>query len=141
LWVVLAVLVAIVAALAASRLARRRRRAVAAHPKTRSVPATEERADAASLLREAELAEASGDTRNAIRLRFLAGLLRLGEEEAIAYRPSMTTGEVRRKLRLADFDAVATSFEEVFYGNREPAGSDLELSRQGWESVLRLIAA
>ena len=54
--------------------------------------------DANVLERQADAAERDGDLDRALRLRFRAGLLRLGDRGAIAYRPSVTTGEVRRAL-------------------------------------------
>ena len=57
----------------------------------------------------------------ALRLRFRAGLLRLDARGAIEYRPSISTREVRRKLRSEDFDALAVTFDDVVYGGRPPA--------------------
>ena len=58
--------------------------------------------DPRALERAAAEAERDGDWELAVRLRFRAGLLRLDERDAIAYRPSLTTGEVARAIRLAD---------------------------------------
>ena len=72
---------------------RRRRRA-----RRRARTVADEREDPDALEREADAAERDGDLDRAVRLRFRAGLLRLGDRGAIHYRPSVTTGEVRRTL-------------------------------------------
>ncbi len=56
--------------------------------------------DPAVLEREADAAERRGDLERAVRLRFRAGLLRLGDRGAVDYRPSLTTSEVRARPRL-----------------------------------------
>ena len=99
------------------------------------------RADPGRLEREAEAAERRGDLERAIRLRFRAGLLRLDRAKAIAFSPATTTSEVSRTLRSGDFEAVASSFDEVVYGRRAPGGGDLELSREGWRRVLAAVGA
>ena len=70
------------------------------------------------------------------RLRFRAGLLRLGDRGAIAYRPSVTTGEVRRALGSENFDELARAFERVTYGGRAAEPPDLDAARTTWPRVL-----
>jgi hypothetical protein len=98
------------------------------------VPETGE--DAAALEREADEAERSGDLERAVRLRFRAGLLRLGDRGAIRYRRSVTTGEVRRTLRSERFDGLAGTFEEVTYGGRVAEPGDVDAARRDWPRVL-----
>jgi hypothetical protein len=88
------------------------------------------------LEREADAAERAGDLERALRLRFRAGLLRLGQRGAIQYRSSVTTGEVRRALRDEQFDDLARTFERVTYGGQEARPPDVETARREWPRVL-----
>lgn len=128
---VMAAVVALIVHLVRRRAKRPTRptmRAAAVAPTTAEDPAT--------LEREADAAERDGDFDRAIRLRFRAGLLRLGRRGAIAYRSSVTTGEVRRALRSETFDGLAGTFERVAYGGREALRPDAEASRRDWPRVL-----
>jgi hypothetical protein len=71
-----------------------------------------------------------------VRLRFRAGLLRLGDRGAIRYRRSVTTGEVRRTLRSERFDDLAGTFEAVTYGGRAAEHRDVDAARRDWPRVL-----
>ena len=111
----------------------------------RGVPVTSRRAgrvpgeeseDPNELERLADVAEREGRLDHALRLRFRAGLLRLGTRGAIKYRPSLTTGEVRRALGSESFDELARTFEAVAYGGRDAALPDLERARQSWPEVV-----
>jgi hypothetical protein len=92
--------------------------------------------DPNELERAADAAERDGDLERAIRLRFRAGLLRLGDRGAIRYRPSVTTSEVRRVLGSHQFDELARTFEAVTYGGRDPAPADVDAARREWPRVL-----
>jgi hypothetical protein len=94
------------------------------------------RDDPDELERDADAAERDGDLDRAVRLRFRAGLLRLGAHGAIRYRPSVTTGEVRRTLRSERFDGLAGTFEEVTYGGRPADPPDVDAARREWPRVL-----
>jgi hypothetical protein len=96
----------------------------------------DESEDPDELERYADEAEREGDLARAIRLRFRAGLLRLGARGAIEYRPSVTTGEVRRELHSDTFDDLATTFEGVAYGEQVAAPPDVDEARRGWPRVL-----
>ena len=50
-------------------------------------------------------------------------------------------GALARRLRSGDFDRVAASFDEIVYGRRAPQPPDLELSREGWRTVLATAGA
>lgn len=134
-WAVLGGTVLLIAFAIASRLARRRAPAVRARGRTaeRGGHAAE---DPGALEREADRAERSGQLARALRARFRAGLLRLDAAERIALRPSLTTGEVSRRLRSPEFDALAATFEEVAYGGREPGRADVKAQRAGWRRLL-----
>jgi hypothetical protein len=92
--------------------------------------------DPAALEREADEAEREGDYERAVRLRFRAGLIRLGRRGAIEYSPSVTVNEVRRSLVSTDFDALATTFEEVTYGDRHAVDEDASASKRAWPRVV-----
>ncbi|MCZ7528259.1 MAG: DUF4129 domain-containing protein [Acidimicrobiia bacterium] len=97
--------------------------------------------DADGLERAADEAEAAGDLEGAIRLRFRAGLLRLDDAGAVAFRPSLTTGQVARALRLGAFETVGSTHDTVVYGRRPATGDDVERTRRGWEQVLGHVGA
>ena len=93
--------------------------------------------DPAALERAAGDAERRGDFAAAVRLRFRAGLLRLDAAEVIAYRPSLTTGEVARALRSPDFDRIGRDFDAIAYGGRDADAEAAEAARESWAAVLR----
>ncbi len=93
--------------------------------------------DPAALEAAAADAERRGDLATALRLRFRAGLLRLDERGAITFRPSLTTGEVRRLLGSETFDDLASVFEEVAYGGRDPGIDEVAGAREAWPRLLR----
>jgi hypothetical protein len=133
-WIVAAALLAFVAWMIVR--ARQRRIAHAPEGAMRRAPTRDTREDPDALEREADEAEREGDLERAVRLRFRAGLLRLGDRGAIRYRPSVTTGEVRRTLRSARFDGLAGTFEEVTYGGRAADPPDVAAARREWPHVL-----
>jgi hypothetical protein len=92
--------------------------------------------DPDELERLADAAEREGRLDHALRLRFRAGLLRLGDRGAIRYRPSLTTNEVRRALGSESFDELARAFEAVAYGGRDASPPDLETARRTWPQVV-----
>ena len=132
----------VVAAIAWIVMRRRRRRSMTAPVgKTARVAPTgtdtdTDTEDPDALERAADAAERDGDLARAVRLRFRAGLLRLGDRGAIRYRPSVTTGEVRTTLRSQRFDDLAGTFEAVAYGGRPADRPDVDASRREWPHVL-----
>jgi hypothetical protein len=138
LWVALALLVCAAAAVVATRIARRRTNVVAAQARG---PARRQKLDPRRLERDAADAERRGDLELALRLRFRAGLIRLGLAEAIPLRDSLTTGDVRNRLQQPEFDRLATAFDEVVYGRRPPHQADVENARAGWPRVLKAAGA
>ena len=92
--------------------------------------------DPAVLEREADAAERRGDLERAVRLRFRAGLLRLGDRGAVDYRPSLTTSEVRALLGSDTFDHLAGTFERVAYGGRKAEPPDVAEARTEWPRVV-----
>jgi hypothetical protein len=129
----LAMAVIATAALFSLSLIRRRGRAVI----ERSGDADGERVlDPRQLEREADAAEAAGDLERAVRLRFLAGVLRLDRAGALRYRPSLTTGEVVRTVRSHTLRTLAGDFDEIAYGGRPPAPDDVARAKAEWPRVL-----
>ncbi len=100
---------------------------------TRGGAATE---DPDALERAADDAERRGELERAVRLRFRAGLLRLGGRGAITYRPSVTTAEVRHTLGSQTFDELARTFEGIAYGGRQARPPDVDAARRDWPRVL-----
>jgi hypothetical protein len=132
-WLVLAVLVVVVAAILARVTIRHRIGGVGGAGRD---PRAARPDDPAALERAAEAAERAGDWEAAVRLRFRAGLLRLDARHVIAYRASLTTGEVARALRSQDFDRLGRDFDAIAYGGRPAAAADAEHAREGWRAVL-----
>jgi hypothetical protein len=96
----------------------------------------DKRGDPSRLEREADAAERRGDLDLALRLRFRAGLLRLDRTGAIRFRPSITSGQVARRLRLRDFDDLAITFDAVAYGGRHASSTDVRSARTTWPRVV-----
>jgi hypothetical protein len=131
-WILLSVLVAGAAAWVARRTLTRRVRGAAAA----AVAGAPDAEDPRALERRADTAEAAGELEAALRLRFRAGLLRLGSRGAIEFRPSISTHEVRRALRSSDFDSLAATFDDVVYGGRAAAPDDVGAARERWPRVI-----
>ena len=133
LWALVGAVVLALAAFLAGRLAKRRAEAEALGIGRRARARGE---DPAELERLAGEAERRGDLEVALRLRFRAGLLRLGRARALPLRPSLRTREARRALRSARFDRLARDFDEVVYGGRPPREADVEAARSEWPQVI-----
>jgi hypothetical protein len=133
LWTIIAVLVLVVAAFVTRQLARRR---IEVEARTAGRRARGRGDDPAELERLADEAERRGDLEVALRLRFRAGLLRLGRARVLPLRPSLRTREARRALRSSRFDRLARDFDEVVYGRRSPSAADVETARTEWPRVV-----
>jgi hypothetical protein len=129
-------LVAVVVAIAFTLVKVRDRRGRPDARRRANGVAAEESEDPDELERLADAAERAGLLDRALRLRFRAGLLRLGDRGAIRYRPSLTTNEVRRALGSESFDELARAFEAVAYGGRDASLPDLETARRAWPQVV-----
>ena len=134
IWIAVIAAVVVVGAWAVSRRRARRPRSPAARAPTADGAVETEIPE--SLERAADAAERDGDLDRAVRLRFRAGLLRLGDRGVITYRPSVTTMEVRRALESQRFDDLAGTFEEVTYGGRRAEVPDVASARREWPTVL-----
>jgi hypothetical protein len=131
----IAVGVVVVAVVLLVRLVRARRTSPEARPAA-AMAAAAALEDPAELERAADAAEHAGRLDDAVRLRFRAGLLRLGDRGAIRYRPSVTTNEVRRVLGSETFDELAGTFEAVAYGGHEATTPDVDTARREWPRVV-----
>jgi hypothetical protein len=133
IWGILGLLALGLGAVAAFRIgARRQGRSIATERRARRGEA----ADPAALEREAGGAEERGDFELALRLRFRAGLIRLGRDDRLPLRDSLTSGQAADLLHLEDFDTLAHDFDEVVYGRRPPAREDIVRAREEWARVL-----
>jgi len=133
--VLAAVLAGIVTAIALL-VARRRAASDAGVGAGRRRGARDEDVDPDRLERDADAAERRGDLDTALRLGFRAGLLRLDRAGAISFRPSITTGQVARRLRLPAFDDLAVTFDAVAYGGRHASATDVSGARAAWPRVV-----
>jgi hypothetical protein len=132
LWLALAGLV-LLAATGVTSTSIRRRAVAIERARAAALPATD---DPRALEREAERAERASEWERAVRLRFRAGLLRLDGRGVIAYRPSLTTGEVSRAVGSPAFAEVGARFDAIAYGGRPAAADDADAARRGWAAVL-----
>ena len=138
--IALAAVLAGVVAVVALLVARRRAATSAAAGGIGRRRSPDAHTDPGRLEREADAAERRGDLDGALRLRFRAGLLRLDRAGAIHFRPSITTGQVARRLRLRNFDDLAITFDAVAYGGRHASVTDLQSARAEWPRVLEQAA-
>ena len=135
-WALLGAVVAAGAAAVSLRLGRRRSRA-----SREQLGATEKpRLDERELERAADAAAAEGDFGRAVRLRFVAGLLRLDRAGAIAWRPSLTTSQIEAIVSSAELEALTRSFDAIAYGGHSARPEDLEQARAGWQRLLLEVA-
>lgn len=131
---VLVGLVFLVAALISLRLVARRSPGIV--HRTRPLGVDGHGLDPDELERQAVIAEGAGDLDHAVRLRFVAGVLRLDRAGVIAYRSSLTTGQLRARLPSASFAELAAAFDEIAYGGRPAEVADLRAATEGWPRVL-----
>jgi hypothetical protein len=132
-WTILAALVVGIAAVVATRVAARREGRLLGLERSERHRKLD---DPDALERDAAGAEERGEFELALRLRFRAGLIRLGRADRLPLRDSLTSGEAAHLLHLDDFDALARSFDEVVYGRRAPGREDVESARARWTRVL-----
>lgn len=131
----LGIILVVSSALFISRRMIRRRIAVGSRPMT---PKTSKQdLSPTDIDAQAAHAESAGDFGEAVRLRFLAGLLRLDSLGALRYRRSMTSGDAALHLRSRTFDGLASRFDEIVYGHRPASIEDAHSSKQTWEKVLQ----
>ena len=92
--------------------------------------------DPDDLEREAAAAERAGDLDRAVRLRFVAGVVRLDRAGVIEYRSSLTTGQLERRVGSTAFVELARTFDEIAYGGRRADDADVEAAKAAWPQVV-----
>lgn len=92
--------------------------------------------DPAELEAMAEAAASRGDHAEVIRLRFVAGLLRLDAEGRIEFYPGMSNGAIAAELDDPTFVDLADQFDRVVYGRRPTFAEDAERAGAGWRALL-----
>lgn len=132
LWTLLAAVVVVLAVWVSARLVRRRVGAAFASGASSRAGADDPR----RLEREADEAERAGDLELVLRLRFRAGVLRLAERDVVSDPRSVTTGQLRRRLRSPAFEQIGSAFDEVVYGGRPAQVDDAHAAREGWPRVI-----
>ncbi|MDH4144030.1 MAG: DUF4129 domain-containing protein [Acidimicrobiia bacterium] len=93
--------------------------------------------DPAGLERDAEEAERAGDLDRAVRLRFVAGLLRLERQGRVHHASAAPNHALGDELSSADFDALALAFDEIAYGGRPATAADVDDARSRWTRVVK----
>lgn len=135
--VILAVAVLGGAVAVAVHLATRRKAVAVAGDTTTRARRGRRQEDPAALEREADDAERRGDFDVAVRLRFRAGLLRLDTAGVVELRPSLTTGELRRRLHSEALRDLTSTFEAVAYAGEPADAEDVAAARRDWPRVLQ----
>lgn len=133
--VVLALAVLVAAVAVAARMATRRK-AVAVAGDAAHDARRRRRHDPAVLEREADEAERRGELDLALRLRFRAGLLRLDAAGVVELKPSLTTGELRRRLHSEALRDLTSTFEAVAYAGEPADADDVAAARRDWPRAL-----
>ncbi len=123
-----------VAALVTARLIGRR--SPGSVHRLRSFGVDSDSLDPDELERAAAAAERAGDLDHAVRLRFVAGVLRLDRAGVITYRSSLTTGQLRSRVPSGAFAELAGAFDEIAYGGRPAVEDDIRTATEGWPRVL-----
>ena len=128
----LAVLVVLAGALTGRSIARRRVLEAAGAVAGRGRrPASWRELDAA-----ANEAERRADYAMAVRLRFGAGIARLGEQAHIDLPPPVTAERAARRLGSPTFSSLASEYERIAFGGRRASADDAASAREGWRTVL-----
>lgn len=92
-------------------------------------------ADPDEFLRMAEDASRAGDHRQAVRYRFVGGVLDMARRGRIRYEPGLTTDGIASQVDNPVFGDLAAQFDAVVYGGREATGSDDRSSRETWDRL------
>jgi len=124
--------VGVLGALVATATVRRRNRLVAVEAAERAESGPDPRA----LDEAATRAEAGADFAAAVRLRFRAGLIRLGRSGQVDAPDRATTGALVAEIDRPGFTDLAATFDAVAYGGRPASADDARAAREGWPRVL-----
>lgn len=77
-----------------------------------------------------------GDDAEAIRLRFVAGLLRLDGLGEIEFAPGLSNGMISQRLGSETFDLLASQFDRVVYGRQPVGNADHARCVASWNELL-----
>lgn len=77
-----------------------------------------------------------GDDAEAIRLRFVAGLLRLDGLGEIEFAPGLSNGAISQRLGSETFDLLAGQFDRVVYGREPVDAADHARCIASWNELL-----
>jgi hypothetical protein len=120
----------------AAAVATKRRAAVVHERITLDRLIEQEGADPVLIEREAMIAAAAGDYARSIRLRFVAGILRLDQQGVIHYTKGLTTGEIARAVDDPVFLELQVDFDRVVYGDQPADHVTEQRSESGWRRLL-----
>ncbi len=132
-WVLLVLAVAGVTT-ASWSLLRRRELAIESAERTRG---RRKGPSAASLDARALEAAREGRFEDALRLHFVAALIRLDSHGAIRLHDGLTSGSVTATLSHPIASHLVAVHDEVVYGDRTATPTDAEQSRTGWRQVVQ----
>ena len=88
------------------------------------------------LERLSDEAEGNGHFGEAVRLRFRAGLRRLGDGRAVRIPNQRPNGELVRQLDDPAFALLASRFDEIAYADRPGTPDDVINAKQNWPPVI-----
>lgn len=92
--------------------------------------------DPDALLQRAERAATEGRYSEALRLRFKAGVARLGRRGVIVDGETATNNTIASRLVSAEFDRLSSTFERVVYGGAAATKLDDDEARDTWPLVI-----
>jgi hypothetical protein len=88
------------------------------------------------LERAAERAERDGRWDEAVRLRFRAGVLRLGEREELRGAETTPNHSLARLLESDQLEQLSNRFDEIVYGGDSATAADADRQRRVWPEII-----
>lgn len=134
LGIIVAAVIVVLAAVVTTNLGRRRARMI--DDRLRREHEASRGLDPDELEHQAEAAEAEGRFESALRLLFLAGLIRLDRAGLIDLRPGTTSGLVAASVSSAGFAQLVRRFDLVVYGGKAATPDDPILARRVLKGAL-----
>ena len=92
-------------------------------------------ADPDDFLRRAEAASRSGSHAEAVRYRFIGGVLDMARHGRIRYAPGLTTEGIAQQIDDPEFRTLANQFDAVVYGAKQATADDDTESGQIWDRL------
>jgi hypothetical protein len=127
------IILVLIMALGIALLARRRAREIERRATIERI--LELGTDPSELEARAGDADEHGDHAEAIRLRFVAGLLRLDQSGMIDFYPGLSNGAISAQLGDPTFDRLAAQFDRVVYGRRAAGPQDSQQAAADWAAL------